>query len=59
MRNVFFCLAAVFLLVAGFLFFNVIFFSEPFIFQGSLFVVLSILAGYLAYYYHGRFRCRE
>jgi hypothetical protein len=59
MRNVFFCLSSVFWLVAVFLFFNVIFFGEPFIFQGSLFIVLSVLAGYLAFYYHGRFRCRE
>ncbi|MBU0519031.1 hypothetical protein KJ564_08865 [bacterium] len=59
MRNIFFCLSGVFLLEASFLLLNFFLGRQDFLNLGLLFMALSGAAGYMAYYYHGRFRCRE
>jgi hypothetical protein len=59
MRNLFFLLSAVCLLEACFLFFNTIFGGHHFIIQGVIFIILTVILGFVSYYYHSRFRCRD
>jgi len=59
MRNIFFCLSGVLILEAGFLLFNFFLGRQDLLLYGLLFIALSGAAGYLAFYYHGRFRCRD
>lgn len=59
MRNLFFLLSAVCLLEAGFLFVNTIFGGHKFIIQGVVFLILTVILGFVSFYYHSRFRCRD
>ena len=58
-RNIFVCLCAAFLLESAFLTTNYLIGGHYFLAAAALFLVLSAASGYLAYYFHGRFRSRE
>lgn len=59
LRNIFLCLCAAFLLESAFLVANYLIGGHPFLAAATLFLALSAASGYLAYYFHGRFRSRE
>jgi hypothetical protein len=59
MRDICFCLGAALLLESAFLLTNYLIWGHRFLLSGVLFLALATMSGYMAYYFHGRFRRRR